>query len=191
MPPPLPSAAGLDERGSCRPYAAPTPCAFECDGPQLHRLDLSLLALSAQPGYLHAVGTDGKSYYFGACGPLQGVTCEGATGEGASVAIQAWSGAPPTIPMGSCAVLGAASPRNCTLEAPTPGDGSTGMGMVCHYAGGSPGLGVTGKNVDVHYVCDSAIPVPHFAAMQVGTVSVWRSMPLESSCATAAAARER
>ena len=129
------SADGLDERGSCRPLAAATPCAFECGGPQLYRFDLSLLALSAQPGYLHAVGTDGKSYYFGACDAVRGVACEGAAGEGAAVAIQAWSGAPPSIPMGSCAVLGAASPRNCSLSAATPGDTQTGMGMVCKYAG--------------------------------------------------------
>ena len=67
-------ATGVEERGACKPLSPDTPCKFQCDGAPLHRFDLSVLASDAAPaGYLHAVGSgsEGFSYYFGACGATE------------------------------------------------------------------------------------------------------------------------
>ena len=151
----LAGSALIEERGSCRAMAD-TPCKFHCPG---QNYDFSVLLPEAPSGYLRAIATDGKSYYFGPCGSVSGVTCEGATGGGMPVAVQAWSGMPPTIPSGSCAVLGATSPRNCSVS-PSAGGGRP--GMLCQYAGGSQG-----RTVDIRYVCDATVPVTHLAAEQL------------------------
>ena len=108
-------------------------------------------------GYLHTVGDQGHSYYFGACAAVQGVSCEGSTAS-TPLAIQAWSGQPPHIPSGSCAVLGATSPRNCSITAVGAG-GSP--GLLCKYTAGDEQ-----RTVSVSYICDPTVPVAHLTARQ-------------------------
>ena len=84
-----------------------------------------------------------KRYFFGACGAVHGVTCDGFPGPEA--AIQAWGGCPPRFD-GTCALLGTTKTANCTLVPAT----RTGPGMRCRYTGGSEG-----RSVDVHYNCSS------------------------------------
>ena len=149
------------EVGTCRTYG--DVCKFYCSSPHLI-FDLSVLQEQAQgstkpgdPGYLKCVGTDNDAYFFGACGALSGMVCTGATGSGVPTAIQAW--ATPSggaIPSGSCAILGALAPRNCTVTKP-------GNSMLCKYQGGSDQ-----RHVDVTYVCDPDVPVPHLTAKQLG-----------------------
>ena len=122
-----------------------------------------LVAEQAVKGYLQAVDASGKSYYFGDCGALSGVTCQGTSGSGVPIAIQVYgSGQPPVIPSGSCATLGsAATARNCSLvTGPTKS-----ASMLCKYSGGSR----PGTTLDVRYACEPGVPVPHFAAAQQGT----------------------
>ena len=164
--PPLPPLPPVTEQGNCAPYAA-DPCNFQCGVPgDFHRFEMSSLTQQAgAAGYLHAVGDQGHSYYFGACNAVQGVRCGSSTGGELASAIQAWGGNPPNIPSGSCAVLGMASPRNCSI---TPVGAGGSHGMLCKYIGGSEQ-----RTVSVEYICDPTVPLPHLRASQPGTALVY------------------
>ena len=137
---------------TCKPGAEGNPCLFQCSGSTIppYRLDLSSLNQSARSGYVQTTDASGNYlYFFGACGTVHGVTCEGVPPPaGPTAAIQSWSGVPPTI-QGTCALLGTTNTANCSLVTATRG--GRGPGMRCRYTGGSEG-----RSVDIHYDCQSS-----------------------------------
>ena len=141
--------SGVDGQGAqCAPGADGNPCIFECPGTTIHRVDLRALKQSAPTRYVDTTDESGKRYFFGACGAVHGVTCEGVPPPaGPTAAIQSWGGDPPAI-QGTCAFLGMTASANCTLVPATRT--GLGAGMRCRYTGGSEG-----RSVDIHYDCTS------------------------------------
>lgn len=123
---------------ACAPLAtANGGCVYQCVGEPIYRFDLRSFNSSYPMGYASAQDTTGKSYYFGPCGAVQGVTCASSTSPGTPVAVQAWAGQPPT-PDG-CATLGVTTkPPNCTMQMDM-----NQRSMVCGYRGGDDGRSVT------------------------------------------------
>jgi len=178
----LASSCSAQELGSCAPVAGallpdgttPDPCLFQCAGETLHRFHLEPVAASATSGYVRVTGDQGKSYYFGACGPVTGVTCVGTTVVGPPAAIQAWGGSPPKIDSDSCAILGSTDNRNCSLSQSVAGSG-LGPGMMCNYTGGTGG-----RSFAVHYKCNNG-PMS-LAATQTGTSTYLITVSGEEVC---------
>jgi len=167
QPAPRPPSPPIVETGSCKSAGGNTPCSFSCPG-MLY--DFSLLEQQMSPtGYIHVTGADGYAYWIGACAGVNGVTCEGGpVGAPPPVAIQSWSGGPPSqpnIPSDSCIVVNSVTPRKCVIDSTPAGTKGSAPGMWCHYAQGSSRAGTT---LDVRYICDPEVPGVHTAASQIG-----------------------
>ena len=127
-------------------------CQFECAGGA--SFDLSDLKSQLPPqGYFHAFDRVTCNYYFGACGPVAGVTCNNGQARNA-VAIQSWGGQPPSLPADTCAVLGDYSSMSCAVADPA-------SGFECNFTGGADDRAVT-----FTYTCDPTIPVPQFSVSE-------------------------
>ena len=104
-PPPAPPATCNQVSGLTLPDGSPDACTFECLATPLIRFHLEPLRAAETQGYLRATDAEEKSYFFGACGAVSGVTCEGSRIATPAAAVQAWGGAPPTLPSGSVSWL--------------------------------------------------------------------------------------
>ena len=130
------------ENGECT--SGGDPCQKTCTlNSQQYTFDLSGFAKSAAAGYLHAKDDEQRDYYWDACDVISAVKCTGST-VGSPVALQSWGGQPPTLPADSCAALGDASTRKCSLVTNYPR-----FQVVCAYSNGDGGRSLT-----VKYTCD-------------------------------------
>ena len=129
--------------------AGATPCQHSCPN---GLLDLSgFKAQMPAVGFFHyADAMHEQDYYFDACGPISAVTCSGTSVTVGPVAIQTFGAPapqPPTFPISSCAVLGAATTQMCT------GDG--GSNFTCQYSAGDGE-----RSVAFVYTCAAAYEPP-------------------------------
>ena len=119
--------------------ADPTPCVMNGCNAQCGSgsFDLSNL-VDGTPGYLVAKDNVAQSYWFGVCGPAEGLTC--GTGFGPQAVIQTWGSAqPPMFQSYECRNSGLFSTQACSML-----DGS----LTCLYTGGEDG-----RSTQIVYTC--------------------------------------